>query len=154
MKTEMERPDAADLFFASLVATALVYLVGIATIAMLVYLSSPTNGLRNAFEFLALFATIGVVGALFAAFLIVAPLGTAFGQLMLRFTPPAWWQGPMTGVLVALTLVLSTVAIFGFRSQAVDMGTYAVGAIPVVLSAFAGFYVQRHILRWPVRSMS
>lgn len=142
-------PKATELYFASLVATALVYLTGVALIAALIYLTSHTGGIRNAVEFLSIFATIGVAAALFAAFVIVAPLGTAVGQLILRLTPAAWWQGPITGVLVALTLVGLTFLTLGFRSQAWDTGTYAVAAIPVVLSGFAGSYVQRRILRWP-----
>ena len=154
MESAKSRPDAAELFFASLIATALVYLTGVATIAALIYLTSPSGGFRNAFEFLSFFATIGIAAALFAAFLIVAPLGTAMGTLMLRLTPPAWWQGPVTGVLVALALVALTVLILGFSTERLDMGTYAVAAVPVVLSAFAGFYVQRRILRWPNRGES
>ena len=149
MASEKPIPATAELYFASLVATALVYLVGIAVIAALIALTSEANGYAGAFQFLAFFATLGVFFALIAGFLIVAPLGTAIGTLMLRFTPPGWWQGPVTGVLVALSLVALTLAFFGVRSEPLDMGTYATGAIPVVLAAFAGSFVQHRILRWP-----
>ena len=138
-----------ELFTASLVATALVYLVGIIVIAILVALTSEEGAMRNALTFLAFFGTIGAGAATVAGLVLVAPLGTAFGRLMLRFTPPAWWQGAATGVLVAVTLVAGTLALLLVSGQPMEPGLFAMAAIPIVLSPFAGIVVQRRVLKWP-----
>ena len=118
-------------------------------IAVLIGLTSPSGGISDALGFLAFFATVGVFAAMLAAFILVAPLGTALGSIMLRLTPPGWWQGPATGVLVALTLVALTLGAFALSGTAIDLGTYAVAVVPVVLAPIAGAVVQRRILHWP-----
>lgn len=143
------KPEATELFFAGLVATGLVYLAGIAIIAVLVAITSTEEPLRNAFTFLGFFATLGVGVAMVLGFLIVAPLATAWGKVMLRFTPAGWWQGPITGLLVSLTMVAMTLALFTFGEQPLDWGVYAMAAVPVVLSPIAGALVQRKMLNWP-----
>lgn len=145
-------PDTVDLFLASLIATAMVYITGITLIAALIGFTSLANGFVQGFTFFMFFATFGAGAALFAAFLLVVPLGTAWGRLMVRLTPPAWWQGPLTGLLVALSLVALTLLMFGFASQPLDWGTYAIAAVPVVLAPFAGAYVQQRVLRWPANA--
>ena len=145
-------PSAFDLFVASLLAAAIVYIVGITIIAMLVGLTSQTDRLAQGLTFLIFFATIGAGVALLVSFLIVAPLGTAWGRLVVRFTAPAWWQGPLTGLLVALSLLAVMLAIFGIASQPLDMGTRTIAAVPVILAPVAGGFVQHTILRWPTRT--
>ena len=94
MQVQGAQPKSGDLFLASLVATALVYLLGILVIALLVAVTSSEDALKNAVTFLGFFATLGMGAAMVTAVLIVAPLGTALGKLMLRLTPAGWWQGP------------------------------------------------------------
>ena len=149
MDATIAQPKNTELFLASLVATALVYLTGIIVIAILVAATSAEDAFKNAFTFLGFFATIGVGAAMMAGFLIVAPLGTALGRLMLRLSPPGWWQGPATGVLVALTLVAVTLSLFAWGGQPMDPGLFAMAAIPIVLSPLAGAFVQQRVLKWP-----
>ena len=145
-KTSLE---PRELFTASLVATALVYSVGILVIAILIGLTSEEGWLGKSLTFLAFFGTIGAGAATLAGLVLVAPLGTAFGKLMLRLTPPAWWQGAVTGVLVALTLVAATLLLFSLGGQPMEPGLFAMAAIPILLSPFAGTIVQRRMLKWP-----
>ncbi|EAQ28798.1 hypothetical protein NAP1_14403 [Erythrobacter sp. NAP1] len=149
MTRENSVPGTPELFFASLVATALVYFTGIAIIAVMVGLTSSAGALSNMLTFLAMFATIGVGAAVFVAFLIVAPLGTAVGLAVLRLTPPAWWQGPLAGGLVAATLVAVTLLLFQLGGQPLDWGVYAMAAVPLALAPVAGGLVQKHLLHWP-----
>lgn len=150
-KTAMAGPKASELYIASLVATALVYGFGIFLIAILLGLTSPSSGLRDAAVFLAFFTTVGFFAALCVGFVIVAPLGIAIGKIMLGVTPPAWWQGPVTGLLVALVFVPSTLALIRLTGEPLDMGTYAVAFVPIVLAPFAGALVQQRFLHWPTR---
>lgn len=143
------KPEASELFFAGLVATGLVYLAGIAIIAVLIAITSQEQPLRIALTFLSFFATFGLGIAVALGFLIVAPLGAAWGKVMLRFTPAGWWQGPITGLLVSLTLVAVTLALFAWRQQPLDWGVYAMAVVPVALSPLAGAFVQRKMLHWP-----
>ena len=71
---------------------------------------------------------------------------------MLRLTPAGWWQGPVTGLLVALTLVAVTLALFAWGQQPMDLGVYAMAAIPTVLAPLAGAFVQQRVLKWPEQS--
>lgn len=143
------RPKPADLFLASLAATGLVYGVGIAIIAVLVGLTSPEGGFRDAAVFLGFFATIGVIFAGLVGLFVVAPLGMATGEIMLRVAPPRWWQGPLTGLIVAAILVAITLGMIGLTGEPLDLGTYAVGAVPLLLAPFAGSLVSKHMLHWP-----
>lgn len=147
--TATSRPKPTDLFVASLAATGLVYSVGIMIIAVLVGLTSPTDGLSDALVFFTFFATVGVMFACVVGVLVVAPLGMAMGEIVLRATPPRWWQGPVTGLMVAAILVAITLGMIGLTGEPLDMGTYAVGAVPLLLAPFAGALVQRHMLHWP-----
>ncbi|WP_162627586.1 hypothetical protein [Erythrobacter sp. KY5] len=149
MMHEKPAPGTPELFFAGLVATALVYFLGIAIIAALVGATSSHGAVGNMLTFLAMFATVGAGAAVFAAFLIVAPLGTAIGLAVLRLTPAAWWQGPLTGGLVAATLVSVTLLAFKLGGQPLDWGVYAMAIVPLVLAPIAGGLVQKHILHWP-----
>ena len=148
-KTAIARPKPADLFAASLAATALVYSVGISIIAVLVGFTSPSGGFSDALVFFTFFATVGVMFACLVGVLVVAPLGMAMGEIMLRATPPRWWQGPVTGLMVAATLVAITLGMIGLTGEPLDMGTYAVGAVPLLLAPFAGALVQKYMLHWP-----
>ena len=65
-RAETAAPKATELFFASLVATALVYVVGVTVIAVLIGLTSPSGGISDALGFLAFFATVGVFAAMLA----------------------------------------------------------------------------------------
>lgn len=147
------RLQTKDLFLASLATAGLVFGIGILVIAVLLGLTSPSNGLRDAFVFLAFFTTVGLSVAVCLSLVVVAPLGTAFGKLMLRVTPAGWWQGPATGLLVAIVLVAVTLALFRWSGEPLDLGTYAIAAIPAVLAPFAGAFVQRRILHWPRASI-
>ena len=148
-KSAIARPKPADLFVASLAATALVYCVGISITAVLVGLTSPAGGLRDALVFFGFFATVGVIVASAIGLLVVAPLGMAMGEIVLRATPPRWWQGPITGLMVAAILFAITLGMIALTGEPLDMGTYAVGTVPLVLAPFAGALVQRYILHWP-----
>lgn len=145
-------PKARELFLASLVATALVYGIGILIIAALVMVTSSNKGvgeaLRDGLVFLGFFATIGVAAAAVVATVLVAPLGTALGKLMLCLTPAAWWQGPTTGALVALAMVALTLMALALTGETLDLGSYAVAAVPLILAPFAGAFVQYRILHW------
>ena len=143
------RPKPTDLFVASLAATALVYSAGISIIAVLVGLTSPSGGFSDALVFFTFFATVGVMFACAVGVFLVAPLGMAMGEIMLRATPPRWWQGPLTALIVAAILVSITLGIIGLTGEPLDKGTYAVGVVPLLLAPFAGALVQKHILHWP-----
>ncbi len=142
-------PKPSQLFTASLVAAALVYAVGVVLIAVGVAATSPSGGVRDALVFLGFAATGGMVLSGLAGVAIVAPLGTAFGTLVLRLSQPGWWQGPLTGVLVATALIGGSVALLGWSGERVDAGTYAVAAVPFALAPLAGWFVQRRMLHWP-----
>ena len=151
--TEQETaPKARELFLASMAATGLVYGIGILVIAVLVIITSAAKGLEQALldgvVFIGFFATMGVALAAIAGVFLVAPLGTALSKLILRVTPARWWQGPLTGALVALTVVALTLMALAASGEPLDMGTYAVAAIPVLLAPFAGAFVQYRILNW------
>lgn len=144
------RPDAIQLFQASLIATALVYLPGILIIAALVALTSEgSEALINTLTFLGFFVTFGAGAAGFLGVAIVAPLGTGIGKIILRLSPPGWWQGPLTGALVAVAMVSLTLLAFWWGAQPMDGGLYAMAAVPLALAPLAGAFVQRQFLRWP-----
>ncbi|MEM7779502.1 MAG: hypothetical protein AAF697_03810 [Pseudomonadota bacterium] len=152
MTQQNPAPSSKDLFLASLAASALVYGVGIIVIAALVIATSASKGfseaVRDGLLFLGFYSTVGMVVAAVVGLALLAPLGTAFGKLVLRLTPAAWWQGPATGVLVALSLVAITFAVASGLGEASDAGTYVMAAIPVALAPFAGAFVQYRFLRW------
>ena len=142
-------PKPVQLFTATLVAAALFYAVGVVLIAIEVAATSPSGGVRDALVFLGFAATGGMFVSGLAGVAIVAPLGTAFGTLVLRLSQPVWWQGPVTGVLVAAVLIGGSVALLGWSGERVDAGTYAVAAVPFALAPLASAFVQRRMLHWP-----
>ena len=149
MAETKNQPPATQLYFASLVATAMVYGGGVLIITALVIATGGTEDPMSLIEFILMAISVGTLLAAMAGIGLVAPLGTAFALAVLRLSPPGWWQGPLTGVLVALALVGLTIAVFGAQLYNDDMGNRIVMAIPVVLAFFAGGYVQRRILKWP-----
>ena len=145
-------PQVPELFMASLIATALVYTAGSAIIIALSLVTSGDTGWQGVMEAVVFFAFFGAMLATAAAFLLVAPLGTAFGLAMLRVSPPGWWQGPLTGLLVAFALETIALALFGTDAIRWTVANIVTMSLPVVLSLFAGAYVQQRVLRWPSKT--
>ena len=147
-----EQPGAADLFTASLIAVAMVYGVGAVLFSAFSFLGTQSGGWLAVFKTFAMFATGGLLVAGIISFVIIAPIGTAIALAMLRITRPGWWQGPATGILVALSLEgIGFAALSAIPSEELrwEAGNLAVLLIPVVLAAFAGAYVQHKVLHWP-----
>lgn len=142
-------PDARDLYRASLIAAAMVFAAAVLILAALAYFSSNGGGWPNVVQTLLIIGTLGTVFGAFATVALIAPLGTAIGSAVLRLTPPAWWQGPLTGMLVAIMLEALVLALFARFDEPWDAGSYVTLALPIVLALFAGAYVQHRILRWP-----
>lgn len=143
------QPGVSELFFASLVASALVYIAGALVFSGISFLGTRTGGFFAVLQSLAMFATVGLIAAITLVFLVVAPLGTAVGLAMLKVSPPGWWQGPITGALVALTLEGVVLAVFASEPLQPEWGNAATLAIPVILAMVAGAVVQHKVLRWP-----
>lgn len=143
------KPGVSELFFASLIASALVYIAGALVFSGISFLGTRSGGFFAVFQSLAMFASVGLIAATMLVFLVVAPLGTALGIAMLKVSPPGWWQGPITGALVALTLEGVVLAVFASEPLQPEWGNAAMLAIPVVLAMAAGSIVQHKVLRWP-----
>lgn len=152
LSPEKQQPSAGDLFIASLMAAALVYCAAAVLFSGFSFLGTQSGGLLAVVQTFALFATFGLAVAVFLSFLFIAPLGTALGMAILRITPPAWWQGALTGLLVALSfegLVLLALMAVPSDDLQLELGNLVMFAIPVVLAVIAGAYVQRRVLHWP-----
>ena len=145
------RPRPAELFRAGLMANALVYIGGAVIFTGISYFGTQTGGWLTVFRTLLMFATMGVVAAAALGFLIVAPIGTAFGMAILRISPAGWWQGPLTGALVALSLEAFAVLVISQETLEWELGNLFTLSVPVILAAAAGGYVQRAMLQWPPR---
>lgn len=149
MPVQDQHPKATELFYASIIATALVYAAGMLIISALVLATSRFEEWPRFVETFLMAGTVGTLMATFAGLVLIAPMGTGCALAILRLTRPAWWQGPLTGLLVAMSLEAGVLAIVG---QAVIRPTAANAitmSLPVVLAIFAGGYVQRRILHWP-----
>lgn len=147
--TDRTPPGVPELFMASLIATALVYVAGALVFSAISYLGTRTGGTTAMVQSFMMFATVGLLAATALAFLVVAPIGTAWGLAMLKVSPPGWWQGPLTGALVALSLEAIVLALFASEPLQRDWGNVAMLAIPVALAMIAGAIVQHRVLRWP-----
>lgn len=143
------RPGVSELFFASLVASALVYVAGALVFSGISFLGTRTGGFFAVLQSLVMFASVGLIAATMLVFLVVAPLGTALGLAMLKVSPPGWWQGPITGALVALTLEALVLVLFANEPLQPEWGNVATLAIPVALAMVAGAIVQQRVLCWP-----
>ena len=142
-------PKSADLYRASLVATALVYGVGSAIYSVILFALSKEGGFGLFVQTLLAFGSIGVVVATVLALVVVAPLGTVFGSAILRLTPPGWLQGPLTGALVALALEAIVVFFIAQQPMEAEWGNAVMLAYPIALAMIAGAMVQRYMLQWP-----
>ncbi|MHA7820865.1 MAG: hypothetical protein ACX930_14555 [Erythrobacter sp.] len=144
-------PAMPELYSASLVATGIVYVAGVsiysAIILALGYFDEPVQILPTLLGFF----TIGLLGAFFAGFFLVAPLGTLFGLAVLKFSRPGWWQGPLTGALVTLALEGIVIGIVSREPLHWELGNAVILAWPVLLAMIAGWFVQRRMLNWPQR---
>ena len=142
-------PTVPELYIASLIATALVYVFGVVILTILVMATSDPGDWPHLAGTMALQGAAGSVIATFGAFTLIAPMGTLFALIMLRVSPPRWWQGPLTGVLVALALEGLVLGLFNQGVVRPTLGNAATMSLPVVLAFFAGGFVQRRILDWP-----
>ncbi len=146
------RPKPTELFRAGLMANALVYIGGAVIFTIISYFGTQTGGWLTVFKTLLMFATMGVVAAAALGFLIVAPIGTAFAMAILRISPAGWWQGPLTGALVAVSLEAFAVLVISQETLEWELGNLFTLSIPVILAMAAGGYVQRAMLQWPPRA--
>ncbi|WP_108789971.1 hypothetical protein [Erythrobacter sp. Alg231-14] len=142
-------PGAPELYYASLVANLLVYGAGALIFSVIAYFGAHTGSWLAVVKTLGMFATIGMVIAAVVGFLIVAPMGTAYGLAMLKLSRPAWWQGPVTGALVALSLEAFVIFVVSQEALEAEMGNVVTLSIPVALAMIAGAFVQRKLLHWP-----
>jgi hypothetical protein len=88
------KPAVPELFYASLVASGIVYLSALGLFTILELFSADAGRLQNALGILLVFGMHGAPVAIPLPFLIVAPLGTAIGLFMVRDTRPGPWPGP------------------------------------------------------------
>ncbi len=147
----MRKPDAVELYLASLAATAIVYVAGIAFLAVMSYFAANGGGWQQVAQTVFVVGVIGLLFAAGAAFMIVAPLGAAFGLMVLKISPPGWWQGPLTGALVAIALEAFVLLFVSREPLEWEWGNAVTLLLPIVLAMMAGAYVQRRILHWPER---
>ncbi len=143
------QPQAAQLFYGSLIATAMVYGAGALIFVFISYFGAQSGGWMGVAKAVMMAAFFGTVAAAALGFLVIAPLGTALGLLMLRFTTPGWWQGALTGALVAIALEAFLVLVVSQEALRWEWGNVVTLSLPIILAMFAGTYVQHKILRWP-----
>lgn len=146
-----DRPGMPELYISSLIATAMVYLSGIVLFAGLSYFGSNSGGWQAVGQLLGLGLVWGIIPVAAAALMVIAPLGCAFGLIVLRFTPAGWWQGPLTGALCALSLEAVVFLAIQLNSphDGWDWGNVVTLSIPVALAMIAGRIVQQRFLDWP-----
>jgi len=148
-KSDSHSPGVSELFYASVVASALVFLATLLAFSLLplVISGDPVASLTILF----IGGFYGILFAVTATFLLVAPLGTGLGLLVLRYFPPGVWQGPAVGGCVATILMGGFLALTQQTLPLYDGGNLVALAILILFSAIAGWIVQRLILRWPER---
>lgn len=150
--TAKSHPPAPQLFYASLIATGLVYAAGTVLFSGMSYFGQHTGGLMRVLQTFLILATFGAGVALALAFVLIAPIGTAFALAVLRIAPARWWQGPLTGALVAVTLealVLGFAFVIAQQPLEREGGNAVMLGVPVILAMIAGGIVQNRILKWP-----
>lgn len=142
-------PQATEIYFASLVATGLVYLAGVLIYTAIVFVGGNLDNVTGILMVLFGFLTMGVIFAAFAGLAVVGPLGTGFGLLVLKVTKAGWWQGPLVGALVTVTLEAFVVFVVSREELYWEWGNAVMLTWPVILAMIAGWYVQRRVLKWP-----
>ncbi|XUU61610.1 hypothetical protein ACRAQ6_04890 [Erythrobacter sp. HA6-11] len=149
MTSAAKHLQATELYFASLIATAIVYAAGMLIFSALSFFGQQTGGWGAVFSTLMFAIFVGTIAATAIALLITGPLGTGIGLAIVRFTPAGKWQGPVTGALVAIVLEAFTVLVVAQERMEWEGGNAVMLAIPIILAMIAGAIVQQRVLRWP-----
>lgn len=137
------RPEAAELFVASVMACFTAYLIMVSLFAISFFSEGP----EAIASVIMVGASFGLFVAAFLTFIIIAPLATLIGIILLRALTAPIWLGAALGLLCAM-LLLAGFFVLGY-SGLPSMRDMPIFATFAAIAAFSGWVAQTYILRWP-----
>ncbi len=143
-------PGPMRLFTASLIAAG-IYYVAVLLLLTVVALVSVGGPLR-AFGVFSVYGMYGLFIAVLLAFVLVAPLSTALGLIMLRLAPQGRWTGGLIGGLIVAIVFLGFWIFAASEGESHSLGTFAPWVALTAIGAATGWFVQHRILRWPINA--
>lgn len=141
------RPKAAELFVASVMACFTVFLISLVLMAIAPFITGTPDPVATTLSIIFIGGAWGMAIAAFLTFIIIAPLATLIGMVLVRALPPSIWLGSAVGLLSAVLLIASLIALGS--SGVPDMDQILLLATFIAVATFSGWVAQTYILRWP-----
>lgn len=140
-------PSAAELFVASVIACFTAFVISLILLAIAPFINGTPDPVATAMSVILIGGMWGMMIAAFLTFIIIAPLATLIGIILVRAVPPSIWLGSVVGLLSAVLLIAAIMAPYpnglpNFRDMPM-LATFS------AIAAFSGWVGQTYILHWP-----